>query len=284
MKFLSFDRLNGGFCQALWPHVLLMSFPAFQGLRLDQMIMKLIERAVSNWETKCADAMFRCVEICAGAGQLSKSLIRAGFRTASFDIEYDDLHDLLKSDGFRLYVNAIASLAKQSLIWFGVPCSSWVTLCRSNSKRNESNYFWGDQSRPFVCDGNSQMICTSILFLLGALLGHACCLEQPLNSCLPDAKPLKTVFDFLKIQRLVTYAGAFGSSTCKPLQILTTHRKFFSALERDKPDIRADESQSLVIKSGSGFTGIKHALADSAVYTAQFGNAVTECFQTLLNQ
>lgn len=93
MQFLSFDRANGGFCIALWPHVLSLSFPILAGLSLDKMLMKLIERSVANWEANSNDVLLDCVEICAGAGQLSKELIRAAFRVASFDIVYEECHD-----------------------------------------------------------------------------------------------------------------------------------------------------------------------------------------------
>lgn len=196
------------------------------------MLCCLVERSLCNWENFSQNSLTRCVEFCSGCGNLTKALGK--WRACCFDLIYDDAHDMLTKPGCRLYLDAVSSLGKMALIWLGVPCSSWVPLCSSVSKRKPENGFFGDTDRAFVKTGNAQMVITSIIMFIRALLGHGHCiiLEQPLGSSLPKVKPLSTVLTFFKMHKFVTYGGAFGGPSVKPLQLWGTHLVFKNLKER----------------------------------------------------
>eukprot|EP00438_Fugacium_kawagutii_P033570 Skav212214 [mRNA] locus=scaffold3345:98248:99057:- [translate_table: standard] len=265
----------------LWSTVLVMAYPMLAGLDIDIMLLHLVERSLANWESPDLEGYrWQCIEICAGVGNLTKELLKFGFKAMAFDCIYSESHNFLTTQGLRVLCDSIASLARKGLVWFAPPCSSWVTLCSSVSMRDESNQFMGC-SRPFVQEGNSQMCVMSLLYFVAALMGHVCCLEQPLNSRLPCARPLATVFDFFRCHKVVTYLGAFSGPTMKPLQVMTTSKEFFR-LARARPDWAFEET--LVTKNGNQYTGCKSALEDSAAYTQRFGQAVAETYHCFLNR
>ena len=109
---------------------------------------------------------FEFNEFAAGAGNLSKALLRRGLHGGSWDILFDESHDCLKPEGFKLWLLALSSMAHDGLIWFGTKCSSWVVLCMSQSDQRVENSWWGDQDRDFVIEGNALTTVTSLLFFL----------------------------------------------------------------------------------------------------------------------
>lgn len=264
----------------LWKPVLAGVYPFMKNKSLSEMLCSLVERSLCNWENFSQDALTRCVEFCSGCGNLTKAL--GQWRACCFDIVYDKAHDMLTKNGCRLYLDAVASLAQKGLIWLGVPCSSWVPLCSSVSKRNALNGFLGDMNRLFVMTGNAQMVVTSIIMFLGALLGHCIMLEQPLGSCLPKVKPLSTVLTFFKLHKFVTYGGSFGGPSVKPLQLWGTHL-VFKNLERERPDPNLFENTLATRSGSSGFTGNPGLLAESAEYTPMFGAEVAKCYASVLS-
>lgn len=281
--FLLFDaEIGENQANLLWMPVLAEVYPFMKNKSLSEMLCCLIERSLCNWENFSQNSLTRCVEFCSGCGNLTKELARK-WRACCFDIIYDDkAHDMLTKNGCRLYLDAVASLAQKGLIWLGVPCSSWVPLCSSVSKRKPENGFLGDMERLFVKTGNAQMVITSIIMFIGALLGHCIMLEQPLGSSLPKVKPLSTVLTFFKMHKFVTYGGAFGGPSVKPLQLWGTHL-LFKNLERERPDPNLFENTLATRSGSSGFTGNPGLLAESAEYTPMFGAEVAKCYASVLS-
>ena len=92
-------------------------------------------------------------------------------------------------------------------------------------------------------------------------IASACCI----------APPLETVLQFTRSLRVVTWLGACGASSPKPLQLWSTDAAA-TQLKRKKP---ANVSLcSLVVRQNRKFTGKKNALKTSAAYPRQFGHAV----------
>ncbi len=279
--FLLFDAEFGdNQANLLWLPVLAGVYPLMKNKSLGEILCSIVERSLYNWENFSKDTLTRCVEFCAGCGNLTRELGK--WRACCFDILYDAGHDMLSKNGCRLYLDTVSSLGQMGLIWLGVPCSSWVPLCSSVSKRKPENGFLGDTDRAFVITGNAQMVITSIIVFIGALLGHCIMLEQPLGSVLPKVKPLSTVLTFFKMHKFVTYGGAFGGPSVKPLQLWGTHL-VFKNLERERPDPHAF-ANTLATRSGSsGFTGNPGLLAESAEYTPMFGAEVAKCYASVLS-
>ena len=169
------------------------------------------------------------------------------WRACCFDIIFDDAHDMLTKNGRRL-----------------------------------ENGFLGDTDRAFAKTGNVQMVITSIIIFIGALLGHCIMLAQPLGSSLPKVKPLSTVLTFFKMHKFVTYGGAFGGPSVKRLQLWGTHL-VFKNLERERPDPNLFENTLATRSGSSGITGNPGLLAESAEYTPMFGAEVAKCYASVLS-
>lgn len=215
------------------------------------------------------------IEFSSGRGNLSCELLRQGLVGAAFDIANEDCHDCLTSQGLRLWLDALTATGRAALTWWGTECSSFVILCKCQSCREVSNDFLGDESRPFVRRGNCLMEITALLMLLSFWLGNVCVLEQPLNSVMPRAPSLSHVLAFIQANKYVTYIGAFGGETTKPLQIWSSH-SFLRSIVRSRPE---STGLCLATRDGHGrFTGVKGLLQDSSAYTCQFGAAVACAF------
>eukprot|EP00435_Cladocopium_sp_Y103_P054690 s2232_g17.t2 len=115
--------------------------------------------------------MLDFLEFYGGVGNLSRELLLRGLHGALFDTMYRPVdHDCL-GQGFRLWLDAL--------------CST-VMLCASVSKRCLENHWLGDPGRDLAQVGNCHLIITALVYCLATSLQCATCLEQPLNSCLPD--------------------------------------------------------------------------------------------------
>lgn len=261
----------------MWSDLMHMCFPEFgTSTCLENMLAMLVDRAMFLREHNSSARLFQFLEFFAGSGNLSRELLARGFHGAAFDSLFCPDHDVLCSKGMRLYIDAIVSSASKCLAWFAVQCSSFVGLCVSSSRRAFSNDFMGDQSREFIRVGNALMICTAFLLFLCRLCNITTCLEQPLNSCLPKCPAMSSVLQFCQSAKFVTYVGAFGGPSAKPLQIWTSSPAF-SHLAKAKPE---GLDGGLVAKSDNGsYTGNKYALEQSGVYRPEFGAEVAFIFE-----
>jgi hypothetical protein len=207
---------------------------------------------------------------------LTQAHVKMGFRCSRFDVLYDASHDVLETHGLRLWIDELVFTSPRSLQWYGTVCSSWVTLCHSKSKRVLSNGYLGDTSRPFVQKGNAQMVATSLLVFPSWIMNNEPILEQPASSSMPKAEPLATVFKYIGATRTMTWFGAFGAKTRKPLQIWHCDR-VFANLRRKRPPISPEVHEALVCRRGRKFHGNQKALKASQAYPVEFGLAVAEC-------
>eukprot|EP00438_Fugacium_kawagutii_P007466 Skav236410 [mRNA] locus=scaffold7610:13607:14401:- [translate_table: standard] len=264
----------------MWSDLMHMCFPEFEASTpVENMMAALVDRAQFLRERSSA-RLFQFIEYFAGKANLSRALLERGFRGAAFDIIFSNEHNALSSVGMRLFIDALVSSASKCLAWFGTQCSSFVGLCVSNSMRGPVNAFLGDRSREFVQVGNSLMICTAFLLFLCRLCGITTCLEQPLNSCMPLCPVLSSVLHFTQSAKIVTYLGAFGGPSAKPIQIWTSSAAF-GHLVKAKPE---GLDGGLVTKGPNGsYTGNKSALEESGVYPPQFGQEVAFIFENYVN-
>ena len=266
--FLKFDAEHyDGLVCTYWEPLVKLAFPEMINMTLTGIVDRLLDWAVSNMAW-AHEQLLDCIEYSSGMGNLSKGLIKEGFRVCSFDIIYSKAHDCLSASGLRLWITALCCLAPDGFIWFGTKCSSFVSICLAGSQRSIDNQFFGDHSKAFVQEGNSLMMITAFLFVFGSALNHHVTLEQPLNPI------MKSVITFFSCKRCVTYLGAFGAPSMKPIQLIST--RSLECLERDRP---CNSSEPLASRGSNGeYTGKKNALKDSENYPVQFGRAVAKVF------
>ena len=273
-EFLSFDAEHFGGITDSWTSILKITYPHLAQLHLSNILLALVERAYQNREAfQCGLLDF--LEFYGGVGNLSRELLLRQLHGAIFDTMYHSVeHDCL-GQGFRLWLDALCSTSEGALVWLGTQCSSFVMLCASVSKRCMENQWMGDTGREFVQVGNCHLIITALVYFLATLLQCATCLEQPLNSCLPECPLMASVLSFCKAIKVNTYLGSFGAETPKPLQVWTTCPEL-RTLCRPKP---SNLPGTLVSKGPDGqFTGLKGPLQESGIYPRAFGAEVADLF------
>lgn len=274
--FLQHDEMHGGRAQAVWPSMLDLVFPWMVNWQLHTSLMALLLRCLHH--RRCGRAFLDYVEFFCGVGSLSRAAIRAGLRGVSLDKLLRGSHDVMESAGLRLWLLAITATKRKALVHLGVPCSSFVVMCKAQSCRYETNDYLGDENRWFVMEGNILADISALLLLLVFLLECYDSLEQPLNSVLPATPLMRSVLLFIQSHRTVTYHFQFGGPTLKPLQLWSS-RAFMSRMERDRPVglVGADEDEELVQRGPDGaFTGHKARLVASQAYTLAFGRCLIE--------
>ena len=278
MSFLSYDLYNGGFANACWGVLLTATFPCMRHLPLSRMLLGLCMRAARN-RLLFTDNLLDFIEYSCGVAQITLALCMAGLVGAAFDKQHSAGQNCLLPEGLALWINAITMTKPGSLQWFGTQCSSFVPVCANNHKRCPDNYYLGDTSRAFVRDGNTQMAITSLLMMLSFWIDNVPILEQPLDSCMPQAAPLTACLTFTNAMRITTYLQVFGAPTLKPLQIWSVHT-MIATLAREKP-VALDAKSGLCKRHGDNmelFTGVPDDLTSSQAYPKGFGRAVGHMF------
>ena len=274
-EFLAFDVEHFGGMAASWTSILKIAYPHLAQLHLSDILLALVDRAYRNRETFQCGGLLDFIEFYGGVGNLSTELLLRCLNGATFDTMYRPVdHDCL-GQGFRLWLDALCSTCEGALVWLGTQCSSFVALCASVSKRRLENQWMGDNGREFVQVGNCHMIITALIYFLATLLQCATCLEQPLNSCLPNCPLMASVLTFCNAIKVNTHLGSFGAETPGPSQIWTTCLEL-QDLWRPKP---GNLPGTLVSKGPNGaFTGLKEPLEASGIYTRAFGAEVADLF------
>ena len=59
-----------------------------------------------------------------------------GMKSKAVDIAYSRKHDCNTAFGFLLILNMIRHMKPYSLLWLGIPCSSWIFLSRGSTRRH----------------------------------------------------------------------------------------------------------------------------------------------------
>jgi hypothetical protein len=264
------DRDESGRASTLYPPFLTSAYPEFVGMGLAQMLLLLILRCLRNQAALLQSELLDFVEYAAGQAELTYHCVALGFRGARFDIAYSKDHDVLTPLGLRLWMDYLSECKKGALVWFGTRCSSFVFVSRGPSGRRQSNDFVGDEAKSWVKNGNDQAAISSLLFFIAFKAGLVPTLEQPCDSCMPKVNPLAHVFNLVKATRVVTWLGAFGGLSPKPIQIWSSS-DIVRELRRGRPIM--DQKEKLVTVKNGKVTGTK-AMKQSQAYPPQFGAAV----------
>ena len=159
--FLAFDAAHDG-QSVRWVNLLDMCYPCLANLSLTDKLMAIINRTLYNRDS--GQCHLSWVEYCAGAGHLSRALLKRHLKGACFDILYESDHNMLLASGVWLFVDALSATHSGALVWLGTPRSSFVSLCVSVSQRRAENLYYGDTSRSFVAAGNAFMEITRLLY------------------------------------------------------------------------------------------------------------------------
>ena len=270
--FFKYDNcLAGGRAQRLWPHYLATAYPCMKGWSLVDMITALCMRTWVN--RRSGKAKLQYVEYFCGRANLSRAAIEEGFVGVSLDVSMNPNHNVLEGGGLRLWLLALSSTVAGALIWVGCPCSSFVVLCRSVTKRYEDNMFLGDENHMCVLEGNVLGDISGLMLLICFLLDCQDGFEQPQNSVAPESACLAAVLAFIQSKRTITYHYLFGGNTLKPLQLWSS-QEWMLWMHRPRPSGCVSDEQLVDRDEGGAFTGIHSELFESQHYTMEFGRAI----------
>ena len=277
-EFLSFDASEGGHAARHWPELISKAFPTLVGKPLaDQLLALVLETKRRRGLTRGG---LQVIEYFAGAGMIAYFAILNKLQVAQFDKCYSNAHDCQTALGLRNWMDALMDTAADAWAWMASQCSSWVILCRYNSKRSDANQYLGDIDKPFVQEGNYLMAITSLLFFLARLIDVNPVVEQPLNSCMGKAPPFSTVLKFDASIRTSTYLEAFGAPSAKPLQLWHSNDSLSSIKRTINMRNRAGREKLYTVSASPlgrrRFSGKKKDLKQSQQYPWQFGLAVVQ--------
>lgn len=160
--------------------------------------------------------MPRLVEVFSGAGQLSRSARRRGWRTTESDIRHG--HDLRRPEWAK---GVAQSLQHASAVHFATPCASFFCARRHRPLRS-SRHPWGlpDLSRvdrANVRDGNLLLARSVALIRQAVQLGCLVSLENPQSSALwrmPSLRPLLSSADLVNFDQC-----QYGTPWKKPTSV-----------------------------------------------------------------
>lgn len=148
-----------------WQKMLRVAYPELKNDTIEEIMLKLVARCCWLRETAKDFAQHDFVEFCAGEGNLTMECLNAMLHGVALDIKYHPHHNMITSTGLRCWIDSISESRIHALVWFGTQCSSFVSICASNHKRNAENGFWGDVQREFVRKGNLMQVinCRAVL-------------------------------------------------------------------------------------------------------------------------
>ena len=164
-----------------------------------------------------------CAEFFCGTGGLVTALSQAGMRCAWFDIDVESCHDILSAAGLAIAVRIALSVMPGGLVWFGVPCSTFVWMARGHTKRSRQNPL-GDVTRGDVHRANRIARTVAVLCRLLSERGVFFVMEQPAGSVLWQMPSMRLAARRLRVRglrwsRRFVWLGHYGHAICKPTEL-----------------------------------------------------------------
>ena len=173
-------------------------------------------------------------------------------------------------------LNLLCRLCPFALVFLGPPCSSFVWLSRSVSKRSRSTPC-GDEQQAFVALGNAVARVVSNVIKWCNDHHVLWIIEQPASSLFwqhPDiARALETSSSH--VYTVSFHMSAFGASTAKPTKLMGSAPWLLHLKAQRQSHGRS--LGTLAVRTEKHVTGKKKALLRSASYPPHFCRAVALC-------
>eukprot|EP00971_Amphidinium_carterae_P325593 6455945-Amphidinium_carterae.4 len=124
--------------------------------------------------------------------------------------------------GVQLLLEKLAWVRKRGMLFMSPPCSSWVWMSRSKSRRTKSTPC-GSEDSSFVVQGNQVAEVVSSLMLLASEQGIDFVIEQPLSSLFFSHPSVESAIRQIPgVTRVSFRMSAFGSKSQKPSLLVGT--------------------------------------------------------------
>eukprot|EP00971_Amphidinium_carterae_P219039 4347983-Amphidinium_carterae.1 len=189
--------------------------------------------------------------------------------------KYRDTPTYLCCKGLQLVLEKIGLLMPFGLVWCAPPCSSWIWISRSTSKRSKVSIH-GDESKFFVAAGNRTAEILAQLLVLCDKMGVYFIIEQPTSSLLWTHPSMTKALHILRDRTLTVRfkMSIFGSRTAKPTTLVGS-APFLSAIPLVPPVRQPTSLACLARKTSSGnVNGKTKELKLSAHYPMEFCHRV----------
>jgi len=241
---------------------------------LDPMLVPLLLGVQKEIKTCKAQRNTDSLELFSGLRAITNSASDMGMIAYGYDKEDGPslANNILSDQGYKKALKLVCSIKPGGFLWAAPECSSWIWVSRSGSGR--SSYLPdGDITIPRI-DKANRMVSRVVSLMLLAWSRHVhIFLEQPISSVMNFISPLKEFIASCLLFCTVTYLGAFGAKTMKPLNIWSTAKEVMG-LKRPRP-----KSEKRLVKKKDGRTyGKAKDLHDSSAYPLLFGRAVAEIY------
>ena len=178
-------------------------------------------------------------EFFCGTGGLVTALSQAGMRCAWFDVDVDPLHNMLSVRGLAVAVRIALSVIPGGVVWFGVPCSTFIWIARGHTKRSRRKPL-GDLAREDVRNANRIARIVAMLCELLAKRGVFFVMEQPAGSVLWQTPCIRLAARRLSVNgqqwcRRFVWLGHYGHKICKPTELCGIFPRLACILPSKRP-------------------------------------------------
>ena len=216
------------------------------------------------------------IELFSGCQSASNAFRTRGLNTASFDMNLEKdslLWNFASGPGFVKALHLFIRLRPFGLSVGGPPCSSFVWMNRSTSKRA----LWkpeGDLNRAYIRDANLIVVRYCLLMALASALGIHWLIEQPGSSTMAWLPRFQDMLQHQEVYFTRTWLGAFrGGSTEKPTKLWGSKSWVRDLAKEIGPSQFSDKPILATRDEFGGVTGTK-ALKESQSWPVGFGESI----------
>ena len=153
---------------------------------------------------------------------VSKSWRKNGLRGSDYDLTDNQDHDVTQALGFGLVLLPVLGLAMSDPLWSGMVCTSVCWVSRSTSQRADHNHYLGTMSLKHVATGNLILYRNLLILIMHQTRGGITLLEQPLGSCMPQIKIVRSTWELQQWNYVVVWLGAYGAESKQPIKVFSS--------------------------------------------------------------
>lgn len=161
------------------------------------------------------------VDFFSGSGNMGSALAASGLQGRNYEILKDPQQNMATISGQALALKWAATVSEGGLLVGGFPCSTWVWLARSHTKRSKER-IWGDESREDVRQANDIINFVSALSAFAHARKVFFLWEQPHSSLAFQTPCWRVVRELPNYKEQFLWLGSYGHDMPKPTRLVGT--------------------------------------------------------------
>ncbi|CAE7328496.1 unnamed protein product [Symbiodinium sp. CCMP2592] len=161
---------------------------------------------------------FHFVEFFSGCGILTAAVEAAGLRVRSYDVLSSKSMDLNSAFGWTLALNMVRHVVATGLIWFGIPCSTWIFMSRGSCRRT----WFVPQGMGSARCRNGNRLCRRMCYLLRYAVAKKLyfVIENPTSTLLWQYGPLRKLLRKIGVMKVSLHLGSYGAFSPKAVTLV----------------------------------------------------------------